>query len=258
MPEPTEQRVSCRDLSKRFLHFEGRITSLPELVARRIARHPPSSNRPVFHLRDFNLDVAAGEAVTLVGGNGSGKTTVLRLLAGVYRPTTGTVTIRGKLTAIIELGVGFHPELSGDENIRLYAGVMGMSPRDLAERYDQIVDFSGVAAYLKEQLKYYSTGMQARLAFSVAVATRPEILLVDEVLAVGDYRFREQCIAYFREFLAEGGTLVAVSHDLELVRELCTRAIWLDGGRVRMEEDVESVARAYVREMGLDDEVLDG
>jgi ABC-type polysaccharide/polyol phosphate transport system ATPase subunit len=157
---------------------------------------------------------------------------------------------------MIELGVGFHPELSGRENIRLYAAVVGMSPPILAERYDDIVEFSGVARYVDEPLKYYSTGMQARLAFSVAVATRPDILLVDEVLAVGDYEFRERCIDFFHGFLAGGGALVAVSHDVDLVRRLCTRALWLEGGHVRMEADVETVARTYVDHVGLDASVL--
>ena len=250
-------RVSCRGLSKRFRHFEERVTSLRELIARRALGRPIPEGRPVFHLEDLSVDVAAGEAITIVGGNGSGKSTALRLIAGVYEPTTGTVTIRGKLTAMIELGVGFHPELSGRENIRLYAAVMGMAPRTLATRYDDIVEFSGVAAYIEEPLKYYSTGMQARLAFSVAIATDPDVLLVDEVLAVGDFEFRERCIDFFEGFLARGGTLVAVSHDLELVRTLCSRAVWLDRGRVRMDSDVESVALAYVDAVGLDRRVLE-
>jgi lipopolysaccharide transport system ATP-binding protein len=257
LSDARDVRVSCRSLSKRFLHFEERVTSIRELIARRALGQPVPEGRPKFHLRDLNLDVGAGEAITLVGGNGSGKSTALRLMAGVYEPTSGTVSVRGRLTAIVELGVGFHLELSGRENIRLYAAVMGMAPGDLAERYDDIVAFSGVAPYIDEPLKYYSTGMQARLAFSVAVATDPEVLLVDEVLAVGDFEFRERCIEFFAGFMARGGTLIAVSHDLDLVRTLCSRAVWLDGGVVRMESDVESVARAYVDAVGIDRRVLD-
>lgn len=251
-----EPRVSCRGVSKRFLHFENRVGSLRELISSRLAGQPPQFGRPVFHLKDLSLDVEQGEAVSIVGGNGSGKTTLLRVIAGVYQPTEGHVTVRGDVTAIIELGVGLHPELSGNENIRLYASVMGMSPSTLAERYDGIVEFSGVAPYLDEPLKYYSTGMQARLAFSVAVATQPDVLLVDEVLAVGDFDFRERCIDFFKGFLARGGTLVAVSHDLDLVRALCRRAIWLDEGQVRMDSDVETVARAYIEAADLDPSVL--
>ncbi len=256
-PGAPEVRVSCRGLSKRFRHFEERVTSLRELIGRRALGHRIPEGRPVFHLEDLSLEVASGEAITIVGGNGSGKSTALRLLAGVYEPTSGTVEIRGRLTAVIELGVGFHPELSGRENIRLYAAVMGMSPRELAGRYERIVEFSGVEPYIDQPLKYYSTGMQARLAFSVAIATEPDVLLVDEVLAVGDFEFRERCIDFFEGFLARGGSLVAVSHDLELVRRLCRRAVWLDRGRVRMDADVESVARAYVDAVGLDRRVLE-
>ena len=250
-------RVSCRDVSKRFVHFEERATTLKELVWRKALGVAPGNGRPVFHLEDFNLEVAAGEAITIVGKNGSGKSTALRLLAGVYRPTSGTIAIDGRLTAIVELGVGFHPDLTGSQNIRLYGAVCGLTPRELADRQEEIVSFSGVEEYIDQPLKYYSTGMQARLAFSVAVATRPDIILVDEVLAVGDLEFRDRCISFFRTFLADGGTLIAVSHDLDLVRTLCDRAIWLERGRVRLEADVETVARAYVESVGMDPAVLD-
>lgn len=252
-----EIRIACRGVSKRFHHFEERVTSLRELAHLRATGRPIPEGRPAFQLRDVDFDVAAGEAITIVGGNGSGKSTALRLLAGVYEPTSGSVTVRGRLTAVIELGVGFHPELSGYENIRLYAAVMGMTPGELADRYDQIVQFSGVADYMEEPLKYYSTGMQARLAFAVAVSTEPDILLVDEVLTVGDFEFRARCIEFFETFLAGGGTLVAVSHDLDLIRTLCSRAVWLDRGRVRMDSDVESVAKAYVDAVGLDQRILE-
>lgn len=220
-------------------------------------KRPVETGRPVFHLEGFNLEVAAGEAITIVGGNGSGKSTALRLLAGVYQPTGGQITIQGRLTAIIELGVGFHPELSGVENIRLYGAVCGLSPKLLMSRFDDIVEFSGVREYIDQPLKYYSTGMQARLAFAVAVATRPDVILVDEVLAVGDFEFREKCIGFFDSFLAAGGTMIAVSHDLDLVRTLCSRAVWLEKGRVRMDADVESVAAAYVDAIGLSPDVLE-
>jgi ABC-type polysaccharide/polyol phosphate transport system ATPase subunit len=239
------------------LHFEERSTSFRELVLRTVLRRDVDTGRPVFHLEEFDLEVAVGEAITIVGGNGSGKSTALRLLAGVYQPTSGEIAIDGRLTAVIELGVGFHPDLSGTENIRMYGAVCGLTPRQLSERFDDIVEFSGVREYIDQPLKYYSTGMQARLAFSVAVATRPDIILVDEVLAVGDFEFREKCIAFFDSFLAGGGTLIAVSHDLDLVRTLCSRAVWLERGRVRMDADVETVAKAYVEAVGLSPDVLD-
>lgn len=249
--------MSCRNVSKRFLHFEERSTSFRELVLRTVLRREIDTGRPVFHLEELDLEVAVGEAITIVGGNGSGKSTALRLLAGVYQPTSGEIRIDGRLTAVIELGVGFHPDLSGTENIRMYGAVCGLTPRQLSERFDDIIEFSGVREYIDQPLKYYSTGMQARLAFSVAVATRPDIILVDEVLAVGDFEFREKCIAFFDTFLAGGGTLIAVSHDLGLVRTLCSRAVWLERGRIRMDADVETVAKAYVEAVGLSPGVLD-
>ncbi len=235
---------------KRFIHYEQRAASLREVFIRKVLRRTVPSRRPSFWLRDFSLDVAPGEAVGLVGDNGSGKSTVLRLIAGVYTPTSGTIETRGRLAAVIELGVGFHPDLTGAENVEQYAAVMGLSRAELRERFDQIVEFSGIGEYVHEPVKYYSSGMHVRLAFSVAVAVQPSIFLVDETTAVGDQDFREQCITFIRQYVAGGGTLVAVSHDLPILRALCHRAVWLDGGETRMVGPVNEVLDAYEHARG--------
>jgi len=200
---------------------------------------------PRFSLSGFDLRIAPGEGVALLGPNGSGKSTVLRLLAGIYAPTSGTIEVRGRVGTVIELGAGFHPELTGAENVHLYGAMLGLSRRELASRYDQILDFAGLGDFIAMPVKYYSSGMQARLAFAVAVCVDPAILLLDEVLAVGDQAFRERCMERLRRFREGGGTLVAVSHDPEGIEEICERAVWLESGAVRMEGPLREVAAAY-------------
>ncbi|HEX5438862.1 MAG TPA: ABC transporter ATP-binding protein [Gemmatimonadaceae bacterium] len=230
---------------KRFYHYEHRTTSLRELFTRVVRRRPVSVRRAEFSLVDFNLCVERGEAVALVGSNGSGKSTALRLMAGVYAPTEGRVWTRGRLGAVIELGVGFHPELTGAENVALYAAVMGLSRHESRERFPEITAFAEIGDFIDEPVKYYSSGMQARLAFAVAVCVRPDILLLDEVLAVGDRSFRERCFDFLEGFRARGGTMIIVTHDADSVRRLCSRAVWMEHGRVRMIGPVERVMDAY-------------
>ena len=237
--------IECRDVTKRFYYYEHRTSSLREWFIRRILRKPLHVRRATFTLRGLNLGIGAGEAVALLGSNGSGKSTALRLIAGIYQPSEGTVATRGRIAAIIELGAGFHPELTGMENIALYGAVLGISRRELVTHHDEIVRFSEMAEFLDTPIKYYSSGMEARLAFSVAVCLEPDILLLDEVLAVGDRRFRERCLDRLRALCAGGKTIVMVSHDLAQVREICTRAVWLEHGRVRMDGEVKTVLAAY-------------
>jgi ABC-type polysaccharide/polyol phosphate transport system ATPase subunit len=186
--------------------------------------------------------------VALIGSNGSGKSTALRLIAGIYVPTEGIIETRGRLTSVIELGAGFQPELTGLENVALYAAVLGLTRRELAGKLPEILEFADLGDFIHEPVKYYSSGMQARLAFSVALCVRPDVLLLDEVLAVGDQTFRHRCLERLREHLRRGGSLVVVSHDLETIRELCSRAVWLERGRVRLEGPVEEVTTAYEQE----------
>lgn len=235
---------------KRFFRYEHRTSSLREVFIRAVLRRPIHVRRAEFILDGFDLRVDPGEGVALIGSNGSGKSTALRLIAGIYVPTEGVVETHGRVTAVIELGAGFQTELTGLENVSLYAAVLGFKRRELAERLPDILAFAELGDFIHEPVKYYSSGMQARLAFSVAVCVRPDVLLIDEVLAVGDQAFRQRCLERLREFRRQGGALVVVSHDLENVRELCSRALWLERGRVRMEGTAEEVTAAYERENG--------
>lgn len=237
--------VALRGVSKRFYFYEHRTSSLREWFIRRVLRRPIHVRRAAFTLHDVDLTVGRGEALALLGRNGSGKSTVLRLIAGIYQPSTGAVRTEGRITAVIELGAGFHPELTGAENIALYAAVLGLTRKELAARYDDIVEFAAIPDLPDTPLKYYSSGMEARLAFSVAVCLQPDILLLDEVLAVGDQAFRERCLERLRQYHARGGTLVLVSHELEQLRELCTRGVWLDQGRIVMDGPIDAVLERY-------------
>jgi ABC-type polysaccharide/polyol phosphate transport system ATPase subunit len=237
--------VELRGVSKRFYFYEHRTSSLREWFIRRVLRRPIHVGHTAFSLRDVSLRVEPGESVALLGHNGSGKSTVLRLVAGIYRPSAGTITTSGRITAVIELGAGFHPELTGAENIRLYGAVMGLTRRELQVHYDEIVEFAQMSDFLDTPLKYYSSGMEARLAFSVAVCLEPSILLLDEVLAVGDREFRERCLDRLRAFHARGGTLMLVSHELEQVRDLCSRGVWLRDGVIVMDGGIDAVLDAY-------------
>jgi ABC-type polysaccharide/polyol phosphate transport system ATPase subunit len=196
-------------------------------------------------LHSISFDVGKGEAVALVGGNGSGKSTLLKVIAGLLRPTTGTVEIDGRVAALIELGAGFHPEISGRENVFINGAVLGLKRAEIEARYDDIVTFAGLEDFIDEPVKNYSSGMYVRLGFSVAIHTDPEILLVDEVLAVGDAAFSHRCLRRIEEFLGGGGTLVLVSHDLALVEELCNRALWLDAGALAVAGHPRQVVDAY-------------
>ena len=195
-------------------------------------------------LTDVTLRVAPGETVGVVGANGSGKSTLLKLLAGILRPTSGEVRVSGRLAALLELGAGFHPEISGRENIEVAGLLLGLSKRQIAARLPEIVRFAGVEEFLDAPVKAYSSGMAVRLGFAVAAHSDPDVLLVDEVLAVGDEAFAHKCLEKFSEFERAGKTIVVVSHDLALVSARCRRAVWLDRGRVASDGPAaETVAR---------------
>jgi len=229
---------------KRFYAYEHRTTSLQEFVTRRLTRKAETP-LPKFHLAGIDIRVDRDESIALIGANGSGKSTVLRLMAGIYPPTQGQVIQNGRVVPIIELGSTFQPSLTGAENVLLYAAALGMNRREVHDQMDGIFRFAGVEEFRDVQLKYYSSGMRSRLAFSIASCARADVLLLDEILAVGDAAFRDRCIERLHAFRATGGAMVVVSHDLGQVRELCTRAIWLEHGRVREEGPVEQITYAY-------------
>ena len=192
---------------------------------------------------DFTVD--KGEAFGVIGGNGSGKSTLLKLVAGMLKPSAGRIVVDGRVAALIELGAGFHPEISGRENVFINGAVLGLSRREVERRYDEIVEFSGLGDFMEEPVKNYSAGMYVRLGFAVAVHTDPDVLLVDEVLAVGDEAFAHRCIRRIEEFLAQDKTLLLVSHSLDLVEGVCDRVLWLENGVQRLVGTPRHVIDAY-------------
>lgn len=200
-------------------------------------------------LRDLSFAVYPGQTVGVIGPNGSGKSTLLRLMAGIYRPSAGTVTTRGTVAALMELGAGFHAELSGRENIYLNGSLLGRRRAEMGRQLDEIVDFAGIEEFLDTPLKHYSSGMQMRLGFSIAMAVGAEIMLLDEVFAVGDVAFQAKCRARLNELQGEGRTLIIVSHGMEWIDLLCNRAIWLDRGVIRADGGPQDVIAAYTHHM---------
>ncbi len=196
-------------------------------------------------LTGVSFEVGRGEAFGLIGGNGSGKSTLLKVVAGILKPTAGRVAVSGRVSALIELGAGFHPELSGRENVFINAAVLGLERAEVERRFDSIVDFAGLGDFIDEPVKNYSSGMYVRLGFAVAVHTDPDVLLVDEVLAVGDEAFAHKCLRRIEEHLGRGGTLLFVSHSLPLVEELCDRVLWLERGVPRLLGSPRRVIDAY-------------
>ena len=196
-------------------------------------------------LNDVSFEVKQGEALGIVGHNGAGKTTILKLLSSITAPTRGQITIRGRLAALIEVGSGFHPELTGRENVYLHGAMLGMRRSEIARKMDGIIDFSGVEKYIDEPVKRYSSGMYVRLGFSVAAHLEPDIVLLDEVLAVGDVAFQAKCLDRIAALRKSGGTIVFVSHDLASIYRLCDRAILLDRGRVLMDDAPRAVVDMY-------------
>ncbi|ALV46022.1 ABC-2 type transport system ATP-binding protein [Arthrobacter alpinus] len=198
-----------------------------------------------FHaLKAVDLDVKQGETVALLGFNGSGKSTLLKHISGVMIPDSGTVRTRGRVAGLIEVGAGFHQDLSGRDNVYLNGAILGMTEDQINERFQSIVDFAEIGQFIDTEVKFYSSGMYLRLAFSVAVHTDPEVFLVDEILAVGDEPFQKKCIAKIQELAAEGKTLVVVSHDLDLVSRICARGVLLDHGEVRFDGPIhDAVAK---------------
>lgn len=201
-------------------------------------------------LKDVSFDVRHGESVGLVGHNGAGKTTLLKLINGLIKPSSGMISVRGSVRALIALGAGFNPVLTGRENIRVASAVLGFTEKETRDQFDAIVEFSELDEFIDAPVQTYSSGMAARLGFAVAVHTRPDILLVDEVLAVGDLRFGMKCFQKIAEFRAEGGAIVLVSHNPYTIRTNCDRVVWLEHGQVRQIGDVIEVCDAYEVEMG--------
>ena len=233
--------IEFLDVSKRFMLEEGR--TLREFIPALLKGNGWSD--PFYALQDVTFTIKKGETVGIVGRNGSGKSTCLKLIAGVMAPSDGEVHVHGRVSPLIELGAGFHPDLTGRENVYLNASILGMSNRDIRAGFDEIVEFAELHDFMDTPVKRYSSGMYMRLGFSVAVHSDPDILLVDEVLAVGDALFAEKCMAKIRQMHERGVTIVIVSHSVDMIREFCERAFLLSGGHLVEEGSASRIVDNY-------------
>jgi ABC-type polysaccharide/polyol phosphate transport system ATPase subunit len=233
--DTTTTVIRIDDVTKRFVIRKEK--SLKERIVNfgRSNKHKDD----FFALHNVSLDIPSGQTVGLVGHNGSGKSTLLKTIGGIIQPTSGIVQRRGQIAALLELGAGFHPDLTGRENIYMNGSILGLSRKQVAATFDDIVEFSGIHEFIDTQVKFYSSGMYVRLAFAIAVHVDPDILLVDEVLAVGDEAFQQKCMDKIKQFQDEGCTIVLVSHSAEQIRDMCDRVVVLDHGNVIFDGDTE-------------------
>lgn len=201
-------------------------------------------------LRDITLNIEKGETVALIGTNGSGKSTLLKLMTKIIYPTTGTITTYGKLTSLLELGAGFHPDFTGRENVYFNAAIFGLTKQEIERRIDEIIEFSELGEFIDNPVRTYSSGMYMRLAFSIAINVDAEILLIDEILAVGDQHFQDKCFSKLEELKKSDKTIVIVTHSLDQVKRLCTRAIWIKDGEVELDGDPNEVVDKYLEICG--------
>jgi ABC-2 type transport system ATP-binding protein/lipopolysaccharide transport system ATP-binding protein len=237
--------IRAENLSKRFWLYGERHTSLKQ----RVVRGKLPKGREFWALRDASFEIERGSTFGLMGQNGSGKSTTLKVLAGIYRPTSGSVVVDGRVSALLELGAGFHGDLTGRENIRLNGAILGLSGKQITSAMDQILDFAGIGEFIDLPVKIYSSGMFVRLAFAVAVSLDPEILMVDEVIAVGDEEFQRKCFDHLFDLRKRGTTIVLVTHSLGLIRDMCDQAMWLEHGQIRGLGPAVEVADAYIADV---------
>ena len=238
----TGPAIEVSGLSKSFKLHQERRNSVKE----RIVRGAGKSEGLFYALRDVSFEVPRGTTFGLIGHNGSGKSTLLKILAGVYRPTTGDVLVDGRVSALLELGAGFHGELTGRENIHLNGAILGLSRKQIEGSIDNIIDFAGLGEFIDSPVKIYSSGMYVRLGFAIAVTLDPEILIVDEIIAVGDEEFQRKCFDYLFKLRNQGTTIVLVTHSMGLAAELCDSAVWLDHGQVQSIGSAPKVIDAYL------------
>ncbi len=248
--------VELRHVSKLYRIQCERASSFLELFAEGFRPWRRREYREIWALRDVSLGVSQGETVGIIGPNGAGKSTVLKLIARVLEPTGGEIVARGRVSSLLELGTGFHPDLTGRDNVFLYGSLLGFSRREMARRFDNIVEFSGIGGVIDMPVKRYSSGMYLRLAFSVAIHVEPDVLLVDEVFAVGDQSFQDRCLRRIQKLQYQGVTILFVSHNMETVRQMCARALWLDQGNVRADGPAERVVEWYLNEAASQDKLF--
>lgn len=242
MKENTENRIIVENVYKTFNVYLDKANSIKEKLL--FWKRNQKEKREV--LKNISLTIKTGEAVALIGVNGSGKSTLLKLMTKIIYPNSGKITTNGKLTSLLELGAGFHPDFSGRENIYFNASIFGLTRKQIDERLDRIIEFSELGTYIDNPVRTYSSGMYMRLAFSVAINVDADILLVDEILSVGDQHFQEKCLNKMKELKSEGKTMVFVTHSLGSARELCDRAIWLCNGEIKLDGETNKVIDEYI------------
>ena len=244
MNENTVIRVE--HVSKNFRHFSERNQTLKSAAMRgRVSKH-----RDFAALTDISFEVDRGETFGLIGSNGSGKSTLLRCIARILTPNEGRISVTGRVGALLQVGSGFHQELTGRENVYLAGAIAGLSRREVKRVFDEIVNFAGIDSFIDEPIKNYSSGMYVRLGFSTAVAVRPDILLADEILAVGDADFQARCLARIEHIRSEGTTIVLVTHDTAKIERFCGRAAWLNHGQLEIVDSAVTVAEKYLHSLG--------
>lgn len=243
MQENSEDTIIVEDVYKTFNVYMDKANTIKEKLM--FFKRNKKEKREV--LKGINLRIKQGETVALIGVNGSGKSTLLKLMTKIIYPNKGKIATNGKLTSLLELGAGFHPDFSGRENIYFNASIFGLTKKEIDERLDNIIEFSELGSYIDNPVRTYSSGMYMRLAFSVAINVNADILLIDEILSVGDQHFQEKCFNKMRELKEQGKTMVFVTHSMESVKNLCDRAVWLYEGQIRMDGNTEEVVNEYLK-----------
>ena len=237
--------ISCKNVNKKFKLYYDKANTLKE----KIMFFKKRNKNDVLHiLKDVNLDIYEGETVGLIGVNGSGKSTLLKMIAKILYPTSGNIEVNGKIASLIELGAGFHPDFSGRENIYFNSSIFGLTRSQIDARVEDIIDFSEIRDFIDNPIRTYSSGMYMRLAFAIAVHVEADILLIDEILSVGDQHFQQKCFAKMNELKEQGKTIVLVTHSMGQVKDFATRAVWLKDGRVEMDGDPNTVVDEYLKQ----------
>lgn len=240
--------IQVENLSKRYFKNETRPHEFPTLRDQFL--RVKKTKQEFWALRGINFSLEKGEVLGVLGKNGAGKSTLFKILSRITKPTTGKALIGGRVSSLLEVGTGFHPELSGRENIFLNGTILGMSKSEIKNQFSHIVEFSGVEKFLDDPVKYYSSGMYMRLAFSIAAHLQSEILIIDEVLAVGDAQFQTQCLQKIKELVnEEGRTVLLVSHDLTRIKNFCSQCLWLEAGKLKMQGSAKQVISAYEKSL---------
>ena len=238
--------ITIKNMSKDFIIYADKANTLKE----RIVRFSNNKKEVRHILKNINLEIKKGETVALIGVNGSGKSTLLKLITKIIYPTSGSIKVKGKLASLLELGAGFHPDFSGRENIYFNASIFGLTKAEIDSRLDDIIAFSELGDFIDTPVRTYSSGMYMRLAFSVAINVDADIILIDEILAVGDQRFQEKCMNKMQELKKMGKTMVFVSHSKEAVEFLCDRAVWINNGEIQKDGKTEEVLKEYIKVCG--------